>query len=232
MNLTEVANAMSYAHKDEAHAAMAIRNRHVVAPRRSPIARILCGDFAFLARCLRHIAGRPMLLRTRDRWLLENVFLPYYGQLAANSSVLFVGCDFYTKHYVQWFSRHRYITIDPDASKARFGGGQRHYIATLQDSAKFIPDNTIDLIVLNGVFEFGINSDAEAALALHRCHSLLKPGGLLLIGWSQVPNRTQINVGDQPALRRFTPLPLPLLNVASYVVPTAYQHCYELHGKS
>jgi hypothetical protein len=123
MNLTEVANAMSYAHKDEAHAAMAIRNRHVVAPRRSPIARILCGDFAFLARCLRHISGRPMLLRTRDRWLLENVFLPYYGQLAANSSVLFVGCDFYTKHYVQWFSRHRYITIDPDASKARFGGG-------------------------------------------------------------------------------------------------------------
>ena len=130
-----------------------------------PLPLRLIRDPAFAIRALRYVLRLPMPLRTRDRWVLEQSILPAVVKRASKQTVVFVGCDYYTWHYERLFKGHRYITIDPDPGRARFGG-KEHHVDFMGNLPVHLRAGTVDAIICNGVVGFGLDDPEEADHAL------------------------------------------------------------------
>jgi len=116
------------------------------------------------------------------------VVLLGYAADPALRALLFVGCEWYTRHYEALFDprRSRFVTIDVDPRRARHGAA-RHIVAPMQEMAAHVPPCSIDVIVCNGVYGFGIYDRGELARAFAASHAVLAPGGILVLGWNDVP---------------------------------------------
>jgi len=78
----------------------------------SPIVR-LCTDWGYATRVVRYAMGLPVPLDTEDRRVLEHDIFAYFLALPRTFRVLFIGCDWYTKHYQRaFFSDRDYWTLD------------------------------------------------------------------------------------------------------------------------
>ena len=55
-------------------------------------------------RTVRGAVGLPTSLESEDRRLLERDILPWFAAQPLVTRVLFVGCDWYTKHYERAFT--------------------------------------------------------------------------------------------------------------------------------
>ncbi len=126
-------------------------------------------------------------IASADRTLLESRWLAGYAADPALRSLLFVGCEWYTRDYARLFEPHRerFRTIDVDARKARHGSPD-HLVAPLQDVHRHLEAGSVDAIVCNGVYGFGIDDRGELLRALRASHAVLRPGGALLLGWNDV----------------------------------------------
>ena len=123
-----------------------------------------------------------------DRAILERQVLPALAADPALRSLLFVGCGRYTRHYAALFApaTERFRTLDIDPRRARFGN-TGHLVAALQDVAQHIAPASVDAIVCNGVYGFGIYDRDELAKALGASCTVLRPGGSFVLGWNDVP---------------------------------------------
>ncbi len=129
---------------------------------------------------LHHIASA-------DRRLLEGDLLRGYAADPRLRKLLFIGCEWYTQDYAALFDpdRARFRTVDIDPAKARYGSAD-HVVAPMQEMHRHIAPGSIDVIVCNGVYGFGVNDRAELARAFAAAHAVLVPGGRLLLGWNDV----------------------------------------------
>jgi SAM-dependent methyltransferase len=144
--------------------------------------------------------GVPLRLSSPDREVLERDILPYFASCDQFFRVLFVGCDWYTRRYERLFAGKDYITIEVDGSRRPFGA-KRHIVASLADLGEHVDLGSLDLVICNGVFGWGLDAPDEAARAFSACAASLRPGGVLVLGWD-----------DVPAHRPFDPLTLSALN--------------------
>jgi hypothetical protein len=100
--------------------------------------------------------------------------------------VLFVGCHPYTAKYPTFFQRAgvECWTIDIDPKMARYGARNRHFIGdvTAIDRIQGMP-LLFDVVILNGVLGFGVDTIADANRAFTGLALITKLGGLLVIGW-------------------------------------------------
>jgi len=142
----------------------------------------------WLKRKLRESLPGASRIESADRTLLEQELLAGYAADPALGTLLFVGCEWYTRHYAALFDpdRGRFRTIDIDPAKARHGAAG-HIVAPLQDAAAHLAPASVDVIVCNGVYGFGIDERGELARAFAASHAVLRPGGALLLGWNDVP---------------------------------------------
>jgi SAM-dependent methyltransferase len=118
-----------------------------------------------------------------DRIYLKRVILP---QIARRGIVLLVGCRRYTAHDPIYLERRGVVcwTLDIDPAVARWGAPRHHLIAPIEDAASHFAPATFDTVVLNGVLGYGVDdADAQEAAVL-ACAAVLKPGGLLVLGWN------------------------------------------------
>ena len=122
-----------------------------------------------------------------DRVVLERQLLPAFAADASLRSLLFVGCGRYTRHYAALFApaSERFRTLDIDPRRARFGH-TGHVVAALQDVEQHLPAASLDGVVCNGVYGFGIYDRDELAKALRASFAVLRPGGTLVLGWNDV----------------------------------------------
>ncbi len=125
--------------------------------------------------------------------------------------ILFVGAAPYTYHYQTIFRRAgvRFVTMDVDAG-ARIWGAQEHIQAPVQEVDRRFAPEEFDGVVLNGVFGFGIDSPLEMNRTLAAVARVLRPGGLLLLGWNT--DRTASPLELEESARWYTPvanLPFP-----------------------
>lgn len=122
--------------------------------------------------------------RSPNRVWMEAEILPRIAR-AGFHSVLFVGCAPYTWHYEKSFENTltRYITNDINAS-ARIWGAKKHITCPIQDIPRHLQAESIDFVLLNGVFGFGINREEDMNNSLRSIHRILKKGGFLLVGWN------------------------------------------------
>src|ERR1700722_18362460 len=131
----------------------------------NPLVRLIT-DFGFTRRVVRYALGLPVPMETEDRHVLEEVIFKQILALPQTQRILFVGCDWYTKHYQQaFFSDRDYWTIDMSAKAAKFGARQ-HLTAGLQDLDRHFPERHFDVIFCNGVYGFGLDAHEQIERAI------------------------------------------------------------------
>jgi SAM-dependent methyltransferase len=191
-------------------------------------------DIVFYAglRGTARILGFKPRHRARDRRLLDEEILP---RLAANdrlARILFVGCDWYTEHVEQMFvSRGRaYTTIEIDPARARHGG-RRHIVGALADLGRHSPPGSFDLIVCNGVIGWGLNDPAQIERSMEACVQALAQGGVLLLGWDDVPEKLPIPIEAIEALRSLRPAAPEGFEAAPIRTDTYSNHTFAFFAK-
>lgn len=181
---------------------------------------------------VRFLLGRPTPLQTPDRAVLETIIFPYFHYLAGVSSVLFVGCDWYTRHYERaYFPGKDYWTIDPDPAARKFAGRQ-HVIAPLEELARHFPPERFDLVICNGVLGYGLDELPQCERAFAQCHSRLRAGGYLVLGWDDVPERSPVPIQAIRSLQAFQRLEFPPLGTWRYTSDTPYRHTYDFYRRA
>ena len=153
----------------------------------------------WLKRKLRDALPGVERIQSADRSVLE-AELRGYAADPALQALLFVGCEWYTRHYEAMFDpqRARFRTIDIDPRRARHGAAS-HVVAPLQDVSAHLAPASLDVVVCNGVYGFGIYDRGELERAFAASCAVLRPGGTMLLGWN-----------DVPALAPFDPLDVAL----------------------
>lgn len=145
--------------------------------------------------------------RAHDRRILDELILPRLAGNPRFARVLFVGCDWYTEHVESLFAApgREYATLEIDPRRARHGA-RRHIVGALGSLADHFPAGSLDLIICNGVIGWGLNDPAEIERSLAACAAALSPGGLLLLGWDDVPEKLPLPIGKIHALSALRPV--------------------------
>ncbi len=141
-----------------------------------------------------------------DRRMLDEIILPRLAADRRFARVLFVGCDWYTEHVEELFRSpgRSYATIEIDPRRARHGA-RPHFVAALADLGRHVSDGSLDLIICNGVIGWGLNDPVEIERSLDACAAALSPGGVLLLGWDDVPEKLPMKIADIQALHALRP---------------------------
>jgi SAM-dependent methyltransferase len=184
----------------------------------------------FWRKIVRALTGGPAVLHTEDRRILEKVIFPHYSTLASVRTVLFVGCESYTRQYERSFPGHNYWTIDADPGHRRFGGKQ-HVIGRLEQLREYFPAGFFDLIVCNGVYGWGLNRAEDCETALSQCHACLAHGGHLVFGWNDMPGWDPAPLASIRAFSSFAEYAVPALG-SEYLTETANRHTYRFLQKT
>jgi len=188
-------------------------------------------DWRFAVRVVRYMLGLPVPMDTEDRRVLERIIFPHFTALPDLRSVLFVGCDWYTKHYeAAFFSTEEFWTIDSAASARKFAG-RRHLVAPLEELPAHFAEEYFDLIICNGVYGFGLDSLTQCEQGFAACHARLRTGGYFILGWDDIPARTPVPLADVSSLRLFRQFTFPPLGTWRYLTETPYRHTYDFYRK-
>lgn len=175
--------------------------------------------------------GKSGPLLTTDRFVLERQIFQHYQSRAQIDDVLFVGCHPDTAHYeTDYFSNVRFVTLEPNPAHRKFGA-IHHVEAPLEDLAKHFPPEAFDLIICNGVFGWGLDSFDDCEAAFDNCHTCLRPGGHLLLGWNDVPRRKPFPLEQIPSLSLFRKFEFPLFGTWRYLTDTPYRHTFDFYLK-
>lgn len=184
---------------------------------RHPLVRRLIPE-RFRLRVQAHLMSGVMGLLP-DRRYMEEVLLPAMVALQP-SRLLDVGVEHYSSHYRDWFPADcEYSTLDFNPGVAQFGSPGKHIVGNALDLARYFVPNSLDIIVLNGAFGFGIDGPEEQERAIDAARTVLRPNGWLLIGWDSAIDGTPLAA---PERSKKTALkdPLDLAAIAAGFVHT------------
>ena len=136
---------------------------------------------------VRNVLVGASVARCPDRIYLEQTLLPTLGAQAFKK-VLFIGCECYTRHYGNHFTAagSDYWTTDIRPEAAPFGAPGKHITCDVKEiDQHFAPDFQADLVIFNGVFGYGINTEADMNCSLLAIRRIMRPQGILLLGWNR-----------------------------------------------
>jgi SAM-dependent methyltransferase len=161
------------------------------------------------------VMGREMPIVNHDRYILEQKIIPFYLESPEFIKVLFVGCGSYTKHYEKWFKTKEYWTIDINPMKKIYGA-KNHIIGSMSDLSLHFKDNSLDLIICNGVFGWGLNDREDVEKAFSGCYDSLRKGGVLILGWDDTPEKNPFPLETCKSLSQFQSYCFPPLSTSQY----------------
>jgi SAM-dependent methyltransferase len=147
-----------------------------------------------------------------DRVYMRKSVLPLLASTGIKR-VLFVGCKPYTAGYGKRLSRISidYWTTDIDPQAAMWGEKDHHIISDIIHIDAACSPASFDAVLLNGVFGHGVNERSEMNCAIEAIARILRPNGILLIGWNSGLIQDPIGLAAiNRYFRRDAALPLPL----------------------
>lgn len=172
--------------------------------------------------------GTVFSLPTKDRRVLEAVILPHFANCEDFKRILFVGCAWYTRGYGRIFRDKQYSTLDADPAKSRWGA-QRHICDSLVRVASHFSEGTLDVILCNGVFGWGLDAKPDVEAAFQGCHQCLRPGGVFMLGWNDVPKRRPFPLESCESLRSFQPYRFAPFETNCHRTGTRNKHTYSFY---
>lgn len=137
-----------------------------------------------------------------DRRVLERRIFPWLRSVPDYHRVLFVGCAWYTQHYPRLFSDREFWTLECDPRLARFGG-PRHVVDTCARVGDHFATASLDVVICNGVYGFGLDEASALDATIEGFHQVLRPGGLLVFGWNNVPVHDPLELARQDRFAGF-----------------------------
>jgi hypothetical protein len=172
----------------------------------------------------------PTRITSDDRFILEEVILPYFAKDTRCQKVLFVGCAAYTQWYEEIFQHQEYWTIDPKRVKQKYGS-KRHLIDSIARIRRYVTNDYFDVIVINGVIGFGLNHISDIEPAIDACYEVLARQGILLIGWNDTAQRTPIDLRAIHAIRQFREYTFEPLRTCHYRTAGSHHHTFSFYRK-
>jgi SAM-dependent methyltransferase len=138
--------------------------------------------------------------RLPDRELLLGRILPELSK--PGITMLWVGCQPYTRPYLEVIERlgAKCWTLDIDPLARRWGHPRRHIVGDLQKVGTLYSPLQFDVALVNGVFGYGLNTKDRQSEAIAGLARVLKPGGLLMLGWNTHRASDPLRL---PAIERF-----------------------------
>jgi hypothetical protein len=179
---------------------------------------------------LKVMMGQDVRIHSEERRILEETIIPYFAAREDIHKVLFVGCNPYTAHYVSLWPKKEYWTIDIDAKQRRFGAAN-HIVDSVENLMNHFEVGYFNLILLNGVIGFGVNTLAAAERTVNACAAALCEGGELLVGWNQSPPYNPVEADKLEALESFQPNLFPPLGDWRFVCYGDMLHTYDFYIK-
>lgn len=164
------------------------------------------------------IALRP------DRVILTGTLLPAFTGFRRT---LWIGCQAYTPPYYATLESGggECWTLDLNPESAAWGREGRHVIGDLTQADTLFAPAFFDAVICNGIFGWGVNSLEERSKALAAMATILKPDGVLLMGWNN--HKTDDPVPLASALFART----VLQDVPSHITVGQSTHRYDLLRK-
>jgi len=170
-------------------------------------------------------------LDTEDRRVLEQIVLPYFLADARYLNILFVGCSWCTRRYNHTFERSKnYWTIDIAPWKRRYGARQ-HITDGLQHLDRHFEPATLDLIICNGVYGWGLNERSEIEASISSCIAALRPNGILVLGWNNTERLNPCPPSTWESLRSLRRFVFPPLETAEFETATPDRHTYSFYRR-
>jgi len=184
-------------------------------------------------RCLAWRVVRRHIPYKRDRYadrrVLEQIIIPFILSRCKPRTVLEIGREPYEAFYNEFFVGREIWTIDRDAAHAQFGA-PKHIVDDAANLREHFPERYFDLVLMNGVFGWGLNQPEAIEKAFAAVYAILAPGGLFVLGWNDTPDLVPVPLDQVQSLRRFTPYFFAPLNGTSFKCST-YEHTYSFFVK-
>jgi SAM-dependent methyltransferase len=162
---------------------------------------------------------------SEDRSILECVIFPYYQLSTAHRNIVSVGCDWYAQGYGRMFARKTFTTLEPDPSRACYGA-DRHIVDVVGNLGSHFAPGSLDVIFLNGVIGWGLDTPADTEIAFAACHTALRKGGHFMIGWNDLPEHRPFRLETITSLGKFQPLVFPPLETSEHLVANEWRHTF------
>jgi SAM-dependent methyltransferase len=148
-----------------------------------------------------------------DRRYMTDEILPALAALKI-ARILFVGCKAYTARYGKRLIRAGidYWTTDIVPAASIWGEHNHHIVTDIAKIDHVCAAESFDAVLLNGVIGHGIDDESEINRAIEAISRILRPNGLLLIGWNSDKRHPDPITVEAVAryFRRMQVLPLPL----------------------
>jgi hypothetical protein len=173
---------------------------------------------------MRRVA-RPRLA-SPDRLVLEETIFPALYRDQSVRRILFVGVSEFTSWYPKLFRTRAglaFETADPRADAAAFGARGAHWQRRFEEIPRHDPP--YDVIILNGTFEYGTDSDEEKLASVTAAWEMLRPGGLALIGYRDREPAPDIDLETVRSVG-FRPTTIPGMAVAKQRTEHPNGHTY------
>ena len=173
--------------------------------------------------------GIPVRFKSPAREVLENAIISFFASQNIASRVLFVGCDWYTKHYEKLF-KCEYWTIDPNPKQRRYGASN-HIVDYLENLHQHIDEEYFDLIICNGVLGFGLDQKDLAERAFDSCFRCLRNEGLLIIGLDDSPGFLSFKIDGLQSLHKFSKYEFPPFSTSNYSLKPKFDYVFNFFKK-
>jgi len=147
-----------------------------------------------------------MMLGMPDRVILDRKIIPMLIDRGAKR-VLSIGVAYYNAHHPALFAKRgvELWTIDIDPQKARWGSPGRHVTGNALDLPRHLPSQSFDAVIFNGVLGDGIDDESSVNRVLTAIAAILKPRGLLVVGWNHDMTEDPMVLRAAQTLFRATP---------------------------
>lgn len=187
-----------------------------------------------LSPVLAERVGIDFRLDTPSRVFLETRVFAYLNRLAAfqrePQQLLFLGLDKHNWHYPRLL-RATFHSLDISPRNAVYGRPGLHRIGDALDMAEHYGQDAFDVVIANGLLGFGIDGEAGLRRLLAQCHAVLRPGGVLVLGYNDLPERTPFPVEAGPEFEEFVPA-IDGVIASRHMVDDPYRHVYCFCRKS
>ena len=135
---------------------------------------------------------------SKVRNYFEYQILPFFSSENRFQHILIVGIANFTQHYPLLFQQKKFVrTIDTNPSVARFSSAKIHIIDSIENIEKHIDHDSLDLVLMNGVYGWGLDSENALKKSLNNIHMVMKQEGVLVFGWNEMDKYDPLNIRSE-----------------------------------